>query len=126
MPTMQDLIIKQTQETPFISLCTSGTLIFKGVSIPENCIEYYAPVNKWLAELHNNLPQNINLVLEFEYLNTSTTYVIIEIVLEAMKFKNEGANLTITWRYEEEDEDSYDVGKLIEYRTKSQFEFKII
>lgn len=120
---MNNLVIKKTQETPEVSFYTDGQLLLRGISIPENITIFYSPIFEWLLDFKSNLPKKVTLNFEFEYINTTTTYVLMEIVNKVLEFKTHGTEVVIYWGYEEDDEDIYDIGKLLEYRTKTEFEF---
>ena len=123
---MNDLVIKKTQETPEVSFLINGHLLMRGISIPENITIFYSQIFDWLTEFKNNLPNKVIIDFEFEYINTTTTYILIEIINKVIEFRVQGTDVTINWRCEEDDEDIYDIGKLLEYRTKTEFEFEQI
>jgi len=123
---MEDLIIKQTAETPEIKFNVSGHLLIKGVSIPENITNFYTPVINWIKDLENNMPNDVKLVFEIEYINTSSTRAFIEIIKKVNLLNDKCNSITIVWRYEADDEDNLDLGKDLEHSAKSSFEFEII
>jgi len=123
---MKDLIISSTDETPEISFKTSGELLIKGVSIPENVSKFYAPVTEWLEELRLAPPQHTRLVFEIEYINTSSSRSFIDISRRIAAIKNAGNNASIVWRYMEDDEDNLELGKDLEYSAKIDFIFETI
>lgn len=123
---MENLIIQSTEETPEINFNINGTLLIKGVSIPENITLFYTPIVNWLNELQNNLPNSVNLTFEIEYINTSSTRVFIDIIKKVAAIKATLPNTTITWKYEEDDEDNFDLGKDLEYSAKTEFVFEVI
>jgi hypothetical protein len=124
---MKNLSIKATQDTPKIEFNTQGEFELKGISIPENLTIFYAPLIEWINEYKLTLPKKVNLTFEFEYINTTTTYVILEIIDMLLEFKKIGTEVKIFWKYQEDDEDIFDIGKLLESRCKTQFNFlKII
>lgn len=123
---MENLIVKQTAETPEINFNVGGQLVIKGVSIPENITNFYTPVINWIKELESNMPSDINLIFEIEYINTSSTRAFIEIIKKVNLLKDKCKTITIVWRYEADDEDNLDLGKDLEHSAKSKFEFEII
>ncbi len=123
---MTDLIINSTDETPEIVFKTSGDLLIKGVSIPENVARFYAPVTEWLEELKTCLPAHTRLVFEIEYINTSSSRSLIDISRRIASIKNSGNNASIVWRYMEDDEDNLELGKDLEYSAKIDFIFETI
>ncbi len=123
---MDNLLIQHTDETPEINFNTNGKLLIKGVSIPENVANFYTPILTWLSELTNNLPNEIVLAFEIEYINTSSTRAFIDLTKKIMSLNSPTCKTRIIWRYEEEDEDNLDLGKDLEYSTKTTFEFETI
>lgn len=123
---MENLIIHQTDETPEINFNMNGQLLIKGVSIPENITNFYTPLINWIVALGDHLPESVNLVFEIEYINTSSTRVFIDVIKQVNLLKERCPNTSITWKYEEDDEDIYDLGKDLEYSAKSTFVFETI
>jgi SiaC family regulatory phosphoprotein len=121
---MENLVIYKTNETPEINFNVSGLLSVKGVSIPENVTKFYTPIINWLNELEQHLPNSIQLTFEIEYINTSSTRVFLEIIKRVYAFKKQREDVVITWKYEEDDEDNFDLGKDLEYSAKSVMQFE--
>jgi hypothetical protein len=123
---MENLLITATDETPLIDFKSDGNLLIKGVSIPENINNFYKPIVDWLGVFEKNLPSAILLQFEIEYINTSSTRVLMDIVKKIDAFKSNCPNTQIVWTYDEEDDDNYDLGIDLEYGAKSKFIFKTI
>ena len=45
---MGDFILEGSAKTPVVELKSSGDLLLKGRSIPENSIEFYKPIIDWI------------------------------------------------------------------------------
>jgi SiaC family regulatory phosphoprotein len=123
---MENLIIKGTEQTPEINFNKNGLLVIKGISIPENITDFYIPIIQWMSELEKELPTTIHLVFEIEYINTSSTRVFIDIIKKINAYKELCPDTTISWKYAEDDEDNFDLGKDLEYSTKAVFHFEHI
>lgn len=123
---MENLIIDQTEGTPEINFNVNGQLYIKGISIPENITSFYTPVINWISDLENNLPESIHLVFEIEYINTSSTRVFVDIIRKINTIKALVPDTSIIWKYMEDDEDIFDLGKDLEYSAKSNFVFDVI
>ena len=121
---MKDLIIRQTEESPEVNFKSNGEFLIKGVSIPENVSKFYSPLTDWLEEFKKNLTENIKLTFEIEYINTSTSRSFIDIAKKIASFKEQGKNVKIIWRYVTDDEDNLDLGKDLEYSSKTEFVFE--
>lgn len=123
---MENLILKATDETPEINFNVNGKLFLKGISVPENVANFYSPLVAWLGELEMNLPLEVKLIFEIEYINTSSTRAFIDLVKKVASLNSDKCSAKIVWRYEEEDDDNLDLGKDLEYSAKTTFEFEII
>lgn len=123
---MNNLIIEKTQQTPEISFQTNGELSIKGISTPHNVQKFYQPLFDWLREYKDSEPANVNLVLEMEYLNTSSSRMFVELLLIVNSLKTQDTSVKITWRYEEDDEDILDLGEDLRLSSKSEFDFVMI
>ncbi len=120
---MKNLVIEKTQQTPEIRLQTNGDLLLKGISTPHNVQKFYQPVFDWLNEFKASKPDKVNLVLEMEYLNTSSSRIFVEMLVLLNSLKLGGTEVKIAWHYEEDDEDILDLGEDIRLSSKSEFEF---
>jgi hypothetical protein len=123
---MKDLIIFHTDESPEVNFKTTGELLIKGVSIPENVSKFYSPLNDWLEQLKNNVPKTATLIFEIEYINTSTSRAFIDLAKKLASFKEIGTVVKIIWRYANDDDDNLDLGKDLEYSSKTDFVFEAI
>jgi hypothetical protein len=123
---MKNLLIHSTDETPEINFDTNGSLSVKGVSIPENITNFYTPVINWIDEFAQNLPANIQLTFEIEYINTSSTRVFLDIIRKINACKQNCPDTVITWKYDQDDEDNFDLGKDLEYSAKATLVFETI
>jgi hypothetical protein len=129
---MKPLIIPATEDTPEV-IFDQEKEIFKisNVSLPENAIEFYAPIIDWLKKYKQN--PNPVTVFDFniEYLNTASSKQIFEVIFLIDKI-SEKSDVTIRWHYDVIDEDMHSLGirfthlvsvkfELVEY-TKDNFE----
>lgn len=121
---MENLVREQTEESPEIQFVTTGQLLIRGISVLENVNGFYTDVFNWLNEFGKRLPESVSLVFEIEYLNTSSNKICVELARKVSGFKNACKNLSIVWRYENGDDDAYELGKDIEYWTGSEFKFE--
>jgi len=118
---MKNLVISKTKRTPSINFNTSGELMIKGRSLPEDVINFYKPVLNWLEEFKLTAPKKITLTIDFSYLSTST----VRIALEALRIITsiENCKTTIIWMYEEDDIDMKEQGEILQSSIKTPFEF---
>jgi hypothetical protein len=111
---MKPLVIEPTPESLGVSL-KSGKLEFSGRSIPEDPMKLFAPILEWIEEYIKNPPDSTSVNLNFEYINTSSSKHILNI-LEVLNrgYDKNTDNMKITWSYEIGDDDMYELGKFIE------------
>ncbi len=120
---MNDLLIPYTTKTPEIRFATNGKLLIKGISIPENVNDFYPPVFLWLEEFGKNLTPLVEVVLEIDYMNTSSAKVILQLLKKTVTFTNNGTKLKLIWKYHEDEEDMRDLGEDLQGYIDFQFEF---
>lgn len=110
---MNSLTIEGTSKTPRIDfLAEQGALEISGKSIPENSVEFYQPVYSWLDQYSLQPKKNTVIKIQLEYFNTSSSKCLLDIFrkLEALQ-KSGKSEVTVTWMYEEEDEDMMEAGE---------------
>ena len=108
----EKLKIDQGKRTPMISL-EQGRIFIMGRSIIENPGSFYEPVHYWISSRAKDKPSQIRIDLGFEYINTGSTkwlYILLRDISEMRNFTNE---VTITWYFEEGDEDMSELGYII-------------
>lgn len=120
---MEDLNIKMTQQTPEISFKTSGELSIKGVSIPENTHAFYTQAMDWLTEFEFQLPQEVQLNLDFEYLNTASNRSIVELIRLISRYQQKRIKLSVNWLFDGDDDDARELGEDIEFCGDLKFNF---
>ena len=101
---MEPLIIKATEDTPEIIFDPENEVFeISNVSLPENAIEFYAPVIDWLKKYKKNpLPKTV-FDFNIEYLNTASSKQIFELIFLIDKI-NEHSDVLIRWHYDAIDE----------------------
>ncbi|MDP3555721.1 MAG: DUF1987 domain-containing protein [Bacteroidota bacterium] len=118
---MKKLLISKTKRTPEIIFTTSGDLSIIGSSLPEDAKNFYEPILFWLEEFKQTFPKKISLTIDLEYISTSSTLIILDI----LKTVNNPINceVNIVWVYEEEDIDMKEHGEILQSSIKRNFEF---
>jgi hypothetical protein len=108
---MEDLRIEKGQRTPSVHFEKKGELRIEGRSTPENTVEFYEVLISWIKDLRKTKPTNMNMHVNLEFFNTSSSKLLINIFRLVEKFKNENLEPNIFWYYEEGDEDMFQAGK---------------
>lgn len=117
----QHLSICGSKNTPEVIWDVNGnSFVFRGVSYPENAKKFYEPIFN-LAKIYvkDNKESKLNMVIDFEYFNTSTArmlYKIFAMFNEAVL--NSELNVHIDWKYESDDFDMIDSGKDFDFMFK--------
>ncbi len=104
---MENLIIYGTPKTPSIKFkYNEGYLEFSGLSIPENSLEFYQPIVKWIRDYLETPQSNSKMVFKLSYLNTSSLQAIYDIFVAL-----EGSDFEVKWYYLSDDTDMKEIGE---------------
>jgi hypothetical protein len=117
---MDDLYINNTESTPEINFKGTGELSIKGKSLPEDPKKFYDPIFKWADDFSAD---NVELNIQLEYVNTSSSKRIIELV-KSLDNNRKIKELKMNWFYEEDDSDMLEFGEMIQHslrRTKANY-----
>lgn len=121
---MESIFIKGTKRTPEIVFKINGFLSINGISIPEDANEFYHSTMEWLDKYEKLDPENINFKINFVYMNTTSTSIILKILRKAFEVCKYPENVKITWTYEKDDQDMFDQGKVLERLVGHRFVFQ--
>jgi hypothetical protein len=105
-------ISEPSKRTPWINM-EPGRIFIMGRSIPENPGEFYRPVYKWISEYSVSNIETSRIEMGFEYINTSSTKWIFNILKELSEMENVAENVKVTWYYEQGDEDMCELGFIL-------------
>ena len=109
-----------TRRTPRIVL-EPGRIFIVGRSIPENPGEFYRPVYDWISQYIQINGHRTRIELGFEYINTSSTKWIYNIIKEISSMKNLSDNARIIWYYDKGDEDMCELGFILKSLVECPF-----
>ena len=120
---MDKLIIEKTSDTPSVILdYDAGKIEISERSLPENAIDFYAPIINWFNN-YSKKPNNETIVdIKLEYFNTSSAKQIAKILLILQKLA-ENNNVLIKWYYSVNDSDMHSSGIRYSKLVKVKFEF---
>ena len=121
---MQDLVIQGTIKTPSIEFKITGDLKIEGRSIPENTYDFYKPIINWVEKLKDSLPSPIILTVKLEYINTSSSKLILDIfkILDEISLSKK-CEVEIVWLYDYDDDESREEGH--NYKSELSVPFNI-
>jgi hypothetical protein len=101
-----------SKRTPWIIL-EPGRVFIMGRSIPDDPGEFYRQVHKWVSDYVQNYNGKSRIEFGFEYINTSSTKCIFSILKELSEMKEIVDNASVTWYYEQGDEDMCELGFIL-------------
>ena len=122
---MEKFHLDGSDKTPEIDFNgETGILELRGRSIPENSVEFYAPLNKWLEE-YESVPNPKTIVdVKLEYFNTSSSKCILDLFKRLEKMNGASTSVHINWYFETEDDDMAEAGE--DYQAIVELPFSII
>lgn len=122
---MEPISIKDFNKTPAMNFDnTTGKLEIKGISIPENSKEFYAPFLDWINQYMANPHKSTMMNIQLEYFNTSSQKFILEILKKIELLFNDGHEAVINWYVEENDTTMTEAGEY--YQSIIRMPFNII
>lgn len=111
---MEKIIIEATERTPAVMFdFENGAFSFKGESYPEDASAFFGPLHKAMDEfLAGNFESKIVFDVEFEYFNSSSAKVLMNLfqLLEDAA-ENKGKKTVINWHYNEDDDTMQEFGE---------------
>lgn len=118
---MKNLDIKATYSTPKMTFnLSNGNMEIYGRSIPDNCYTFFLPLMESVDEYSKNPQKDTYIIMELEYFNTGTSKVFYDFLVKLSTLKS---NVTIEWRYEEDDEDILETGQDFETLSDGKITF---
>ncbi len=109
---MEALKIEATIDTPFILMDPEkGNIEISGKSYPEDTLEFYAPVLKWMNDYCQNPQNQSSLIFKLDYFNSSSYKPILDMILKFEELKNKNYTASIEWHYKNGDIDMRDAGE---------------
>ena len=106
---MPNIYIKKTTKTPEVSLNVDlGEFKLAGRSITENPKDFYEPILHELERYALSPLKNSLLELYFEYLSTTSSIYIMRIMAAVKKIGDNGYDIAIVIKYEDDDPDMLD------------------
>ena len=117
---MNRLYIPGTNSTAQVDFDQSnGSMLLKGVSIPENADQFFRPLHEWTDQFIKTHTGAVNLNIYLTYFNTTTVRHLLPFMQRLIQhFRN---SLVVTWQYEETDEELLERGE--ELSDVLQFKF---
>jgi hypothetical protein len=122
---MEIYSVVETEKTPSINFdLNKGELIISGNSIPENPIEFYEPLIKIIDNYILEPKQLTNITFRMNYINTSSSRLILDIIKKFEAINKNSNNVIISWIYEYDDQDMEDAGH--DYQSLINLNFNLV
>lgn len=118
---IDNYIKEATKRTPWIIL-EPGKILIMGRSIPDNPGELYAPVLNWVTDYIINYKGPTKISFGFEYINTTSTKWIFIMLKELAGDKEISSKTSVSWFYEEGDDDLSELGYILSSLIECPFE----
>ncbi|MEP2670390.1 MAG: DUF1987 domain-containing protein [Cyclobacteriaceae bacterium] len=119
---MNPLVIAETSETPNILMDKAqGKFEVTGRSLIDNASTFYQPVVEWLKEYAKKPNAETDISFKFEYLNIESSKSILDLLTVLDKIKG----VTVTWYFNEDDEDMEEIGEELAELVTIPFKFEI-
>jgi hypothetical protein len=122
---LKELKIHSTPKTPEIDFNhKSGVLLVSGVSVPEDSLEFYSIIIKWLKNYVQNPVEKTKIVFKLSYVNTNSLQFLYEMLMVLEGIHGKTSNINAEWYYLSEDEDMKEMGE--DYDEALSFDFSFI
>jgi hypothetical protein len=121
---MTPLIIQESQATPSIYFdADKNKFEIAGNSLPEDVMDFYNPVYKWLEEYMKQPNSKTDVTIKLLYCNSSSSKVLLDFLSIFDKIASKGSKVEVNWYYLEMDEDMLAAGKEYESLINIPFNF---
>jgi hypothetical protein len=122
---MDAILTEGTEDTPKILLDkTNNVFEISGRSLPENPMKFYKPVQAWVNEYVSDPNPHTEVVVNFDYFNSSSILQIFEILLSFQKILKSGKAVKVIWCHDKNDEFMEAEGIELQSLLDLPFEFK--
>ena len=119
---MEPLVIPASDDTPEIVLNSLlGKFEIIGRSLPEDVIEFYTPVYKWLDDYVADPLDDTLFRVKIIYFNSASQRALNEIFTILSRIVVKGKEITVEWFFHEDDDEMKEAGE--EYADLSNIPF---
>ena len=121
---MEALRIQATPKTPEVLFDAQNEIFeIKGKSIPDDAEDFYDSVLNWFEDYVANPNATTILKIDLEYFNISSSKRLLFLLYKLNEMKSNNQDVRVIWRYNEADEDMYEVGQDYAFMVKVPFDF---
>lgn len=108
-----EIHILPTCNTPEFIFSPDGIIKIKGRGVFANNTEVTVQIFNWINEYLRNPAEITYVILAFEYLNSSSTVILVSVLRNLSQVIRLSKKLVIRWYYEEDDDDILERGEYI-------------
>jgi TPR repeat protein len=122
---MDNLLIQDTVKTPLIDFdYSTGIMLIKGRSIPQDAELFWEPILKWFYAYSSNPCSKTKFIFEFEYFNISSSKRVLFLLYKMAEMHENGHEILVQWICQEGDPDMVEVGN--DYASIVNVPFEIV
>lgn len=122
---MKKLEIEKKNNTPAVLFNPeTGKMKIEGRSIPENPGEFYEELINWIREYFKEPRTPTTIDLNLEYVNSGSSKYLLGLFRVIKQQAEKGADVTVNWYYEEDDEAILSLGE--HYKSSLKIPFNLI
>jgi hypothetical protein len=118
--------ILPTRDTPEYLLYPEGIIKIKGRGLFGSNYVLNKEITTWIEEYIKNPAEITYVIIAFEYLNSFSTLILVNILKDLSKVALQSGKLDIKWYYEEGDEDLLERGEYISSMISIPIKFSLI
>ena len=109
---MEIIRVEKTNNTPSIFIDEANMICrIQGSSFPEDAYEVYQHVLDWLDRIKDQLSTKLTVEFDYDFLNSISHKKVWQILHELKSMQKNGKKISVTWFYEENDEDIMEAGE---------------
>ncbi len=120
------ILLDKTADCPYVNFSEDGFIDIEGRSITEDVFSFWQPLLEWIAEYCSKPAEFTNVVIYLEYTNSSSNKYINELLRRLDECNAKGNKMIINWKYEEDDESIFQLGKDLESVSNLPFKFEMV
>lgn len=114
--------IEEGEDSPGVLMdLDKQQIIIEGPSFPEDAVEIYKPVIKWIAD-NSDMFEKLECIFDYTILSSASNKMVFEIFVKLEEVYARGTDVLIKWFYSSYDEDMLDEGKGFKENLKLPFE----
>lgn len=120
---MKNFIISAEKKTPEIVFKANGELRISGNSRPEDGKNFYKAAFDWIEDFKEFGPEKITLTLDLDYINSVSVRILLTMLQTLKQIVEDKKAFKVIWKYDNNDLDMLDQGKILEKSLQHTFEF---